>query len=56
MESLKGTWPYEIQDTWSVMPWTAEWYKFQLWEKQNGRDFYYNAQLRRYGGDIQGII
>ena len=56
IESLKGTWPYEIQDNWFVMPWTAEWYKFQPWEKQNGKDFYYNAQLRRYGGDIQGII
>ena len=56
LESLKGTWPYEVQESWSVMPWTSEWYKFQPWEKQNGRDFYYNAQLRRYGGDIQGII
>ena len=56
LESLNGTWPYEVQESWSVMPWTAEWYKFQSWEKQNGRDFYYNAQLRRYGGDIQGII
>ncbi len=38
------------------MPWTAEWYAFQPWEKQNGQGFYYNAQLRRYGGDLQGII
>ena len=56
LESLNGTWPYEVQESWFVMPWTAEWYKFQSWEKQNGRDFYYNAQLRRYGGDIQGIM
>ncbi|MFQ6611205.1 MAG: glycoside hydrolase family 13 protein, partial [Fidelibacterota bacterium] len=26
------------------------------WEIDNGQGFYYNAQLRRYGGDIQGII
>ena len=36
-----------------VMPWTEQWYKFQFWEKKNGKDFYYNAQLRRYGGDLQ---
>jgi len=54
--TLKGTWPYEIQQEWEVMPWTDDWYKLQNWEKANGKDFYYNAQLRRYGGDIQGII
>ena len=38
------------------MPWTSEWYKLQPWEMLNKKDFYYNAQLRRYGGDLQGII
>ncbi len=56
IESLTGTWPYEIQESWEVMPWTDQWYKFQPWETKNGKDFYYNAQLRRYGGDLQGII
>jgi len=54
--TLKGTWPYEEQKEWHLMPWTAEWYKLQPWEVQNGRGFYYNAQLRRYGGDLQGIL
>ena len=26
------------------------------WEKANGRGFYFNAQLRRYGGDLQGVL
>ncbi|MBP9004771.1 MAG: glycoside hydrolase family 13 protein [Candidatus Marinimicrobia bacterium] len=56
IETLEGTWPYEPQTQWSIMPWTADWYKLQPWEKSNQRDFYYNAQLRRYGGDIEGII
>ena len=56
IETLTGTWPYDVQDAWEVMPWTEQWYKFQSWEKKNGKDFYYNAQLRRYGGDLQGII
>jgi len=56
IETLEGTWPYERQTEWSVTPWTADWYKLQPWEQKNGRGFYYNAQLRRYGGDIQGIL
>lgn len=56
IETLDGTWPYEKQVSWQVMPWTSDWYKPQPWEIENGGGFYYNAQLRRYGGDIQGII
>ncbi len=56
IETLDGTWPYEKQTEWAITPWTSDWYKLQPWEKGNGRGFYYNAQLRRYGGDIQGII
>lgn len=56
IETLEGTWPYEKQSEWHIMPWTSDWYKLQPWEEKNGKGFYYNAQLRRYGGDIQGII
>ncbi len=55
-ETLTGTWPYDVQTSWNITPWTDDWYKLQPWEEENGRGFYYNAQLRRYGGDIQGII
>lgn len=53
---MQGAWPYQIPDGWQISPWTAEWYKLQPWEKANGHDFYWNAGVRRYGGDIQGII
>jgi cyclomaltodextrinase len=53
--SLEGTWPYFIPDTWQVSPWTSDWYELQPWE-QGGKGFYVHAQLRRYGGDLQGII
>ncbi len=56
IETLKGTWPYDEQTYWDITPWTDDWYKLQPWEEHNGKGFYYNAQLRRYGGDIQGII
>ncbi|MFH1252519.1 MAG: glycoside hydrolase family 13 protein [bacterium] len=56
IETLEGTWPYDKQTEWAIMPWTSDWYKLQPWEEKNARGFYYNAQLRRYGGDIHGII
>ncbi|NQU68786.1 MAG: glycoside hydrolase family 13 protein [Candidatus Marinimicrobia bacterium] len=56
IETLTGTWPYDVQTSWDITPWTDDWYKLQPWEIENERGFYYNAQLRRYGGDIQGII
>jgi len=53
---LKGSWPHAEVTVWQVHPWTSDWYRLQPWEEQNGEGFGYNAQLRRYGGDIQGII
>lgn len=56
ISSLEGTWPYEEQTSWNITPWTSDWYEFQPWEKENGLDYRYQFQLRRYGGDLQGII
>lgn len=56
LESTVGTWPWDHPDEWCVSPWTSDWYQFQPWEKANRQDFRYQFQLRRYGGDIQGII
>jgi glycosidase len=53
---LRGAWPHDPQTTWQVSSWTGDWYKSQPWEEVNGKGFYYNAQLRRYGGDLQGIL
>jgi cyclomaltodextrinase len=54
--SLEGTWPYRVPDHWHVSPWTSDWYQLQPWEAADGRGFYHHAQLRRYGGDLQGIL
>jgi glycosidase len=51
-----GSWPHDTVFQWQLSPWTADWYQLQPWEKANGKDFYYNAARRRYGGDLQGII
>ena len=54
--SLEGTWPYFVPDGWQVVPWTSDWYRLQPWEKADGKGFYVHAQLRRYGGDLAGIL
>lgn len=53
---MAGAWPYFVPDDWQVHPWTSDWYKLQPWEEATGRDFYGNANIRRYGGDLQGVI
>jgi cyclomaltodextrinase len=53
---LEGAWPHQIPEGWQISPWTSDWYKLQPWEKANGHNFYWNSGVRRYGGDIQGII
>jgi len=55
-ESMWGVWPWEIQKEWEISPWTSDWYKLQPWEIANGNEYRYQFQIRRYGGDIQGII
>ena len=53
---MEGAWPYKTPDGWMISPWTSDWYKLQPWEIADGQNFYWNAGIRRYGGDIQGII
>ena len=54
--SLEGAWPHDHESAWQVHPWTADWYALQPYERQNGRDIWFNIQRRRYGGDLQGVI
>ncbi len=46
----------DTPDDWSVTPWTGDWYQPEEWAKETGQNFYSNLQLRRYGGDLQGVI
>ncbi len=56
LADIKGAWPHNDTAAWHISPWTSDWYAFQPWEKENGKDIGYQMQRRRYGGDIQGII
>ena len=61
-ESMTGSWPQVGADSlraagWAVTPWTHDWYAREAWaERLRPGDFWFGAQLRRYGGDLQGIL
>jgi cyclomaltodextrinase / maltogenic alpha-amylase / neopullulanase len=41
---------------WEVTPWTGDWYQRAAWEQRVGPRFYDHVRMRRYGGDLQGVI
>lgn len=55
-ESIRGSWPQMSPEGWAVTPWTQDWYRMDPWAEAAGLDFYTAVQLRRYGGDLQGVI
>lgn len=56
LRSIKGSWPHDSTSAWQVHPWTSDWYELLPYERENGKDIWFNLQRRRYGGDLQGII
>lgn len=52
----KNAWPHDHISPLERHPWSSDWYRLQPYEKENGRDIWFNLQRRRYGGDLQGII
>jgi len=56
IDDQEGTWPFEKQTWWQITPWTDDPYKLEPWEKANGKSYYYNWHVRRYGGDFKGMI
>jgi len=53
---MEGAWPYFTPHGWQIHPWTSDWYKLQPWEKNLNKNFYDIVNIRRYGGDLQGVI
>jgi len=56
IEDIKGAYPHDTKLPWQIHPWTSDWYELQPYEKENGKNIWFNLQRRRYGGDLQGII
>ncbi|MEM1115036.1 MAG: alpha-amylase family glycosyl hydrolase [Bacteroidota bacterium] len=60
--SMEGSWPTVGEDSlreagWQVSAWTSDWYAQADWERKlRDGDFYFTAQARRYGGDLQGVL
>ncbi len=47
---------FKIPGEWSITPWTDNWYKQEGWARKTGGTLDQTLQLRRYGGDLQGVI
>jgi len=45
-----------LPSDWELMEWGANWYQQTPWEQGTGLDFYRTVQMRRYGGDLDGVI
>lgn len=56
LHDMDGSWPHAQPAGWERTPWTWDWYRQEPWAAATGEDFYFTAQLRRYGGDLQGVI
>lgn len=56
-EDIQKTFPEEVPENWEVSKWGSNWYREDVYMKElEGMDFAAKAQLRRYGGDLQGVL
>ncbi len=46
----------KVPADWGITPWTDNWYKQEDWARKTGGNLDQTLQLRRYGGDLQGVI
>ncbi|NJM25606.1 MAG: alpha-amylase [Bacteroidia bacterium] len=63
---IAGSYPGYYPDSWAITPWTQDWYKPDRYfdELEDTVDWYggkierfeQKLQLRRYGGDLQGVL
>lgn len=55
-QSCEGALIDELPEDWSVTDWGRNWYEQENWAKKTGLDFYRTIQMRRYGGDLTGVL
>ncbi|GMV05989.1 MAG: alpha-amylase [Gemmatimonadota bacterium] len=53
---MEGAWPHLRPEGWAPTPWGWDWYEQEPWARATGQPFYTTVQLRRYGGDFQGVL
>jgi glycosidase len=56
LADIDGSWPHVQPAGWEPTPWGWDWYRQEPWAEATGEDIFYTLQLRRYGGDLQGVI
>ncbi len=56
LDDIEGSWPHAQPQGWRPTPWAHDWYRQEPWAQASGQDFYFTVQIRRYGGDLQGVI
>jgi cyclomaltodextrinase / maltogenic alpha-amylase / neopullulanase len=56
LETTKGALIDDLPDSWSITEWGHDWYQQEDWARETGLDFYRTIQMRRYGGDLQGVM
>ncbi len=56
-DPTRDTLEADVPASWTVSPWTGDWYARADWERELGADFFEHGVFhRRFGGDLQGII
>lgn len=65
-EDIAGAYPGQVPESWEITPWSHDWYAPDTYwdELDEITDFFGNeltyfgqkSQLRRYGGDLQGVL
>jgi len=55
-EDMTGSWPHVIPEGWRISDWTSDWYDRADWERDYSNFYYETVNIRRYGGDIAGIL
>ena len=56
MHDIEGSWPFMDPEGWAPTPWTQDWFRQEDWAVASGEEFYRTVQMRRYGGDLQGVL
>ena len=56
LHDIEGAWPHLRPDGWEPTPWSQDWFRQEAWAAATGEGIYRTIQMRRYGGDLQGVI
>ena len=56
LHDIEGSYPHVFPEEWEPTPWGHDWFRQEPWAEATGEDIYRTIQMRRYGGDLQGVI